>query len=182
MKITISGPTLFFIGLLLLFAVATHARGIPPKAPPSTEFTMPEGAVPVDAKTVQKFLQLTVAYSRYKYPWFSQPRAYTLPVAWFIESCGGYECGRMASTIMTGSAVILIRADLPPEVFEEFLVHELTHWLQNRADWTARDCNNWTAREIEAYAVQNTFRTIYQQRWAKFWTPEYICVADRGHH
>lgn len=182
MKIKIPGPALFFIGLLVLYTVVTHARGIPPR--PVSAVELPAGATPVDQKTVQKFLQLTVRYSRYTAPWFTKPKVYVVPKEWFIDRCGGVECGIMGTTRMEGEPLVFLRAGMEQEQFEEFLVHELVHWLQSNAGWLAYDCKNYTAQEIEAYAVQNTFRTVYQKRWAKFWTPEYFCIPTitRGAH
>lgn len=57
-----------------------------------------------------------------------------------------------------------------------YIVHELTHWLQNQHAWGgSSNCLHVQARETQAYHVQNKYIIIYDHKPAVFGNPDMGC-------
>lgn len=84
------------------------------------------------------------------------------PAAFFHENaCGGRECNVWGW--YDYNHVLYVREecqDNPAHLCQEMLLHELVHWLQHLENGAVdeHDCDEYLARELEAYYIQQEFR------------------------
>jgi hypothetical protein len=71
--------------------------------------------------------------------------------------------------------VIFLNFDMPVEVREATIVHELVHWLQEKNGVSFETCAERTHVEHEAYMIDYVYTVLYIDRTAKLDLPEGLC-------
>jgi hypothetical protein len=133
--------------------------------------------LPLDV--TEKFFVIAAEISGYKLP-KDRPQVRMVEPAYFAGSCrkeDGPGCIVYGEYDIDPSApdIIYLNAVTPPALRAPTLVHEIVHWLQEKAGRQGKTCLENAAIEREAYLVDHIYSTDHTPYKVPLETPPLYC-------
>jgi hypothetical protein len=131
--------------------------------------------VDVPTHLTEPFFPIAAALSGYPLP-TDRPKVVVADPSFFDrEREDGYVIYGLYDIDPNVPDVIFINPDTPTDMVTTVLVHEIVHWLQEKAGKPADTCKEIAAVEREAYLVDYMFAQLYAPGVAVLDMPRFKC-------